>query len=263
MIVIESGFAGVTYPLAHPRMGAFPLGGTITASSAAAGFPASDAALDTTHQWWRPTAMPATWELAFPVSSPVSYFGIAAHDLATVGATVIYETWNGTTWDVRLTHTPVDNMAIFGLVVRRTLAKARLRFTGAEEPTVGVIRFGDVTEFPQMAAYVGRRDLQDLVEHTYRTPMSEAGNFLGRYVRRRSQSVPLLVEHLSEDWKLDVLDPLLAELRARPVFVADRPAAFPKSVAYAQTKADVVPERDLPQRRVAVTVQFDMVGHVA
>lgn len=84
MMVFEAGFTGTLYPLENPRIGALPVSGTVTASSEAAGFSATFAANLKTTQWWRPTAVPATWDLAF-TSAPISYFGIAGHDMATTG----------------------------------------------------------------------------------------------------------------------------------------------------------------------------------
>jgi hypothetical protein len=263
MIVVENGFAGITQLLDRPRVGAFPLGGTVAASSAAAGFDAVFAQNSETWQFWRPTALPATWELTFAVASTVSYFGIAGHDLGTAGATVIYETWNGANWDTRVTHSPADNSPIFGLLVPRSIAKARIRITGVTLPHVAVIYFGAVIEFPQRAAYVGRQDMQDLISEEFSTPVSDGGHFVGRYVTRRAQPVRLAVRHLSEAFKASTLDPLIGFLRSRPAFFADRPGPFPKSCAYAYTTGNIVPDREIPNSAAAIAVEFQLAGHVA
>lgn len=262
MIVIESGFTGTAYPMTTPRIGATPYAGAVTASTAAAGFSAAFAANANTYEYWRPTALPATWEVDFGPAKSVSYFGIAAHDLATQGATVEYQTWDGAVWTTRMTHTPTDNSAIFGLLVPRTITKARIRVTGATMPVVGVVYFGAVVEFPQNTAYAGA-EFQDMVTEDYRTNTSDTGHWLGRFVTRRGQPISMSVNYLSETWKATILDPLIADMRSRPVFIADRPGVFAKSVAFAYSTGPITPERTIARSTVAYTVQFGLVGYVA
>ena len=130
MIVFEAGFSGIAFALDTPRIGALPVSGTVAASTAATGFSAVFAANLNTTQWWRPTAVPATWDLTF-TAAQISYFGIAAHDMATVGATVEVQRWNGSAWVTAITHTPPDNGPIFGLIARSSIDRLRFRFTGA------------------------------------------------------------------------------------------------------------------------------------
>jgi len=258
MIVVESGFAGVEYPLSHPRIGARPVSGTVAASTAATGFDAAFAANAETYQYWRPTAVPATWTLTF-TSAPISYFGIAAHNCGTVGATVEYQTWNGSAWVTQATHTPTDDSAIFGLVRRRTQDRARVRFTNAI-PTVGVIYFGDVVEFPQKASYTGSVAFNRAVRDEYSTPVSDGGKWLGRFVTRRSMPATMKVEHMSEAWAGAYLYPTLDDMKARPVFVADRPLGSPQSVAFAYSTSAIVPERRIANAAVAIGVDFELTG---
>ena len=261
MIAVETGFAGTAHPLDHPRIGAFAWAGTPAASSAAAGFDAAFAAAPETYTAWMPTALPATWEMDFGTARSVSWFGIAAHRLGSAGSTVEYQTWDGADWTTRVTHAPADDSPVFGLVVPRSVTKARLRITGGTPAPVGVIRFGPVTEFPRPAPYAGAVDWADQVVEEFLTPRSEGGHVLGRYVRRRSQEVGLDVMHLSEAWKAATLDPLLKHLRANPCFAALRPDLLPRAVVYGYTAAEVVPERDIPNSAVSVGVSMRISGH--
>lgn len=263
MIIIESGFTGITYPLKNPRICGFPLTGTVTASTETAGFGALLAANQMTYQFWRPTAVPATWEIAFASAQVVSYFGIAAHNLGTKGCTVNFQTWNGTAWVTHGTHAPTDDSPILFLCARKTVTKARIQITGGTVPDVAVIQFGDATEFPQKAAYVGRQDYEQLIQSEYRTVMSDGGHVLGRYYDRKSLGVTLTVETLTEAWKAATLDPLIVHLKTYAVFVADRPGVFSKSVAFGQTVKDIIPDRDAPNDQVAVSVSMEFVCHAA
>lgn len=263
MIVIEPGFTGIAHGLHTPRFGASPHAGTITASSAAAGFDAAFAANNLTGQYWKPAALPATWEIDFGGPLPVSYFGVAAQNLGTAGAALDFQTWDGLSWTTHITHSPTDDSPIFGLTRRRSPTKARFSISGATIPVVGVFFVGDVTEFPEPAPYVGRVDWNDMIDEVYSTTLSDGGHWLDRTVVRRTQPLQMQVDHLSEAFKADVLDPLTAYLRGAPAFVAERPGEFPAAAGYAYTTAVVRPERARPGRLASVSVQFEMVGHVA
>lgn len=262
MIVLED--ESLTDPeVNHPVIGAFPLSGTITASSAAPGFDAAFAADPSTIKFWRPTSLPATWDLDFPTAD-ISYIGIAAHDLATVGASVAVSVDIGAGLDPVVSHTPADNSPILFLIDVRSADAVRLTFSGAGAvPTVGIIMIGLATVFPQRSAYVGRRDFQDQIVEAFTTNQSDGGNFLGRYVSRRSQAVNLSVSHLSEDWKSSVLDRLIAHLTHLPGFVADRPQSARKSVIFGYLAEKPIPERNIPNRSASVSVSMDFIGHVA
>ncbi len=259
MIVVESGFTGINWPLTHPRIGARPVSGDISASTSAAGFDAEFAADPDTGKWWRPTAVPATWAMEFP-SAQISYVGIAAHDMGTVGATVEVERWNGAAWITVVTHAPADDRPIFCLLAPRDLDRIRLRFTGAV-PTIGIIYAGAVTEFPQKSTYVGSVTFDRAVQDEYSTPVSDGGQWLGRYVTRRSVPAKMEVSDLSEAWAAAVLDPLLLDLRGRPVFIADRPFDYPQSLVFAYTTGPVVPERTRANRSNSISVTFEVTGH--
>lgn len=262
MVVFEADFDGILYPLHHPRIAGWPLPGTVAASSEAAGFAAALAANDLTYQFWRPTALPATWEIDFGGGEAVSYVAIAAHSLGSNGNTVAAQLWTGSVWETIATHAPQDDSPILILCALRSRSKGRVVISGGTVPDVGVIRFGDIMEFPQPAAYVGRRDIQQLAIAEYRTNISDGGHVQGRYVSRRGQSFSLAVQHLSETWKASDLDPLILHLETEAVFVADRPGEFPASVAYGQTAGPVVPERGGTNASISISVSMEFVGHV-
>lgn len=260
MIVIESGFTGAFYPLDHPRIGANPVSGSATASTSAVGFDAAFAANSQTTQYWKPTAVSSTWGLTF-ATSQISYFGIAAHNLGSVGATVLFQTWNGTAWVTRATHIPTDDSPIFFLLTPLMTDRVQLFFLNAI-PTIGIISVGDVTEFPQKAMYTGSAAFNRTTQDVFSTTISDGGQALDRFVTRRPVSVKMTVDHLSEAWVDAALQPIIDYMRLKPVFIADRPSMFPKSVAYAYTMTPIIPERKIPNANVAMGVNFELVGNV-
>lgn len=261
MIVIEAGFAGVAYPLDHPRVCGQPISGTVSASTAAAGHAAAEAVVPETWTSWRPTAVPADWTLTFAASAPVSYVGIAAHSAGTAGATIAVQRWTGSAWETVVSHAPTDDMPILFLMRRRTLDRIRVAVTGAV-CDLGVIYAGDACEFPVKARYTGQSSFADAIRDEFAIQESDGGHWLNRYRLRRSQPVQMAISHLSRDWKAAYLDGLLADLRVRPAFVADRPGVYPASVAYAWMQGAIVPERQIANAAVAYGVTFDLIGHV-
>lgn len=258
MIVIEAGHA----PEDKPRVGAYPAVGTVAASSAAAGYAAANAALETTVQFWRPTALPATWTLTYFGARRTTYVGIAAHDLGSRGVTVALAVDVGAGWVTVASHTPTDDSPILFLIAPRMAVAVRLSFSGGTIPTVGVIMSGDEFVFPQRAAYVGRKDFRDQIIEEFTTNQSDGGNFLGRYVARRQQRVSLTVKNLSESFKAAYLDDLIAHLTLHPGFVADRPVSAPKSLIYGYLAQKPVPEREIPNSAASIAVSMEFIGHV-
>lgn len=265
-VVIASGFTtGNTYPLNTPRIGWRKLAGTVTASTSAAGFAATNAATNRTDSFWRPTALTATWALDAGFAQAVSYCGIAAHDLGTQGCTVLVQSSpDGTTWTTRCTIIPADDSTILALFATVSARYWRLSISGSgDEPTLGVIQFGAVTEFPQKAAYVGSMSFDRTRVASYSTNLSEGGQWLGRSVSRVSLTPSMQVSHLSEAWVASEWDAFAEYAETGPFFIADRPSVYPKSCCYAWTSGDLRAERSIPNADVALSISLELTGFLA
>jgi hypothetical protein len=261
-VVIESGFTGTAYGLSTPRIAAFPLSGTITASTEATGFDAENAADGQTWTYWKPTAVPATWDLTF-TSAAVSYVGVAAHNCGTVGATVLAQRWDGAAWVTVATVTPTDDSPIVFLLTRRTAQTTfRVRFTGAI-PTVGVIMIGDVTEFPLNCRFVDGLPFNEAVQSVYADNISDGGHVVDRFEVRKAVPVSMTVNNLSETWVAATLVPLAAHMAGNPVFMADRPGSYAKSVAFGMATEPVQARRTLAVAGASRSVTINLAGFAA
>lgn len=237
MIVVESGFTGTSYALTTPRIAAGALSGTVAVSTEATGYEGVNALTGVTYTAWRPTALPATWTLTF-TSAAVSYVGIAAHDLATQGATVNVQRWTGSAWSTVASNTPTDNAPILFLLSRRTAQTTfRVQVTGTTMPTIGVIWIGDVLELPQKCVFTDSLPFNEAAAAAYATTLSDGGHTLGRYETRVQSDCTMTVNNLGETWAAASVPTLAGWLRAGPVFMADRPADYPLSVVFGETDA--------------------------
>lgn len=261
---VHTGFTGTAVPLDHPRIGWRRITGTVAASSAAAGYAAANGATVRTDSFWRPTALPATWAVDAGSAQAVGYCGIAAHDLGSRGATVIVESSpDGLTWTTRATHVPADDSAILILFARVSVRHWRVRITGAAVPTIGVIQFGDVTEFPQRAIYAPSVSFEHTRVSTYSVNETDGGQWGGRTLVRQSLAPRMAVSHLSEAWIAAEWVPFARHAEVAPFFVADRPGDFPASVAYAWTRGDLRAQRAVANAAIACSVELDLMGFMA
>ncbi len=91
-------------PVNNPRIGYQTHTRDLAASSATASTTAADAAADAplrpdTYEYWKATALPATWAVDLGVAHDIDYIGIAGHTIGTEGASVeaFYST-NNSDW---------------------------------------------------------------------------------------------------------------------------------------------------------------------
>lgn len=264
-VVIAGGFTGNSYPLDHPRVGWRRIAGSVAASTQAAGYAAANADTNRTDSFWQPTALSATWRIDAGSAQSVSYCGIAAHDLGAKGCTVLVQSSpDDSTWSTRATIVPTDDSAIMALFATVSARYWRLSISGAGgNPTIAVIQFGAVTEFPQRATYAGSVSFERTRVASYSMNRSEGGQWLGRSVSRAALTPVMQVSHLSETWIADEWDALARYAEEAPFFVADRPEQFPKSCCYAWTNGDLRAERSLPNAAVAMSVSLEMTGFLA
>jgi hypothetical protein len=261
-VTIAAGFTGITYPLSTPRVGWRRITGTVAASTQAAGFAAANAGTYRTDSFWRPTALAATWRLDAASAQNVSYCGIAAHDLGSKGCTILVQSsTDDSAWTTRATVAPTDDSAILALFGTVSARYWRINISGSGgNPTVAVIQFGAVTEFPRNAVYAPSIPFQRTRQAGYRINMSEGGQWLGRSRARVALVPAMTVNHLSETWISTEWEPLALHAEQAPFFVADRPGDHPKSCAYAWSGTDLRAERDTPNAAMANSVTLELTG---
>ena len=245
-------------PLTHARIGYRTIwrkpGATVTASSEETDFPASAAAQELTYEFWRPTSLPATWEVDAGEPVTVDYCGIASHTLA--GNTVEVQYFDGDDWQTVSDVVPGDDTPLMFLFEPTEAARWRIRISGGDVPSVGVVFFGRTLAM-QRSIYGGHSPL-NLSRSTTREPnRSDRGQWLGLSLVRRGVSTDYSWQNLTAAWYRENFDPFVeyATQSRGTFFIAWRPNKFPDEVGYCWVDQDDIQPSNMGQRDL---MQVDM-----
>lgn len=254
-VVIDNGF-----DLTYARIGYENPArtGTLSASTAAAGFPAASAQNDNTWERWKPTALPATWRIDMGAARFIDYFGIAAHDLKASGCTVRaqYSTDDAAWSNASDIATPLTEEAIMLLFPKVSARYWRLLVAGAAVmPSIGVIFMGSVLTMMR-PIYRGITPLGLGRSAVIRPQSSERGQFLGRSVIRSGLVFEANWQNLTPAWYRATFDPFVLAARANALFLAWRPGTFADDVAYGWTDGDITPTISGPKSFMSVGLKM-------
>ena len=213
-----------------------------------------------THEFWQADVLPATWVIDLGAAKDVDYVGIAGHTIGSSGATVKVEhSPDNIVWtDFASDLAPVTDAPILFLDVSLSRRYWRITLTGVgDPPKIAVIYIGEVLVV-QRSIYGGHSPAVLSRDTTLYQNMSDGGQFLGQYVKRRGVNGRVSLRHLKAGWYRANFDPFVKAAREFPFFFAWRPVDWPLEVAYGWADADIRPSnmgiRDLMQ------VNFDFKG---
>jgi hypothetical protein len=246
--------------------------GSVAATSAAAGFPASNLANPSTAMRWvadEPGSPPADQYLTVTIDQvdEVDYLAIAVHNLGSGQNAVSVEGSIGGSPEwfelVQETIQANDDPVIFRFTPQSlTGIRLRIQPSQATVPTV-----------PYVAVmYVGKLLVLERGTHADHVPinlgrktrvmngMSETGNFLGRVVLSESRSTSFALQDLRSVWYRANFDPFVVAAKDVPFFFAWRPQAFPGDVGFVTLTNDVVPSRSFGTGRFSVTLNISGVA---
>lgn len=268
--LIETGFNGDAYDMTYPRIcWRRWAGGTITATTEATGFDADNAATPRVDSFWKPTSLPgsvARWTQTFTTNRTIGYIGIAAHDLADQNATikVQYQIGAGGWTDFNFSsHTPTNNDPIVFLVDPITISEYRVVIESADDnPYIGVIFAGNVTEVPQKATWTGQ-PITEGDQITFADNMSDSGVFLGRTLVSDGLQHQAQIDHLSETWRSSELAEFKAHANGAEAtfFYVSRPGSYPNELLYGWCDRVVTASRELPNASIANSVTLRLRGY--
>lgn len=257
MIKIKTGF-NPAIPLTHSRIGmdSITRTGTVTASTAAVGFPATAAANPLTYEFWRPTEVEAFWKVDALTAVSVDYVGIAAHTLGGGSTVVVQYSVDDTTWVTVDSLVPTNNAPIMFLFPPQTARYWRILVQGAVA-SVGVVYIGKTLEM-ERACYAGLSPINMNRRTTIRPNVSEGGQWLGRSIIRGGSAMSVAFRHLTHSWYETNFDPFVENARRYPFFFAWRPNGYPDTLGYVWANQDISPTT--MGIRNFVEVGFEMEG---
>lgn len=243
--------SGAAEPLSRARIGyrTITRNAAVTASSAAAGFPASAIRHALTYERWMPTVAPATLTIDAGAAVSADYVGIAAHTIGSTGATVtISYSENGTSWAQVLQVTPANDNSIMALFEPVLARYWRLQIDRVAE--IGVVYIGRALVM-QRSMYGGHSPGTLSRQTEIEPSRSVTGQFLGRSIVRQGFATPYQWSNLTAAWYRANFDPFVESALRNPFFIAWRPDRFPDEVLYAWCNDDISPtnqgQRDLMQ----------------
>lgn len=259
MIKIKTGF-NPAIPLSHSRIGHQTFtrtGGSATASTSATGYPASAPLNPLTYEFWRPTAMPATWTFDAGLTVSVNYIGIAAHTFKTNGCTVtIQGSANNSTWVTIDSLTPSDNSPIMFLFPPTSYRYWRLSISGSV-CSVGVVYIGTTLDMIR-PCYGGLTPISLSRDSVIRPNRSEGGQWLGRTVIRSGSSMKVGYTNLTNSWVRTSFKNFINDAVLYPFFFGWRPDNYRDDVGYVSVNDDIKPSN--MGRNSLMQVSFDMTG---
>lgn len=253
MIYIQSGLSP-TPDLNHARIGYQNLtyGLTPTASTSAAGHPATAATYPTTFEYWTPTALPATWSVDLGSAQAVDYLGMVG-DMN--GCTISLESsTDNSTWTTQETRTSLTDRINLFLIAPITARYWRLSISVAF-PLLAVVYLGQALAM-QRKIYQGHTPLTLARETELSNNMSEGGQYLGRSIIRKGASTKGEWQHLKADWYRANFDPFVKAARTAPFFIGWRPEQYPAELGFVWTGGDIAPSITGPRDFMSVGMSF-------
>ena len=227
-------------PLSKPVFGWWHYTGTPAASSSQAGFPASAAYNELTYERWRPTTIPAAWQLDLGSAKICNYCAIAAHTLAN-HLIYVQRSPNGLDpWTTVHSFTPTDNSPIIVMFADVSSQHWRVLVQTGAIPSIGVVYFGGMERMPNRIE-VGISPISLSRRTIYSGNTSEGGNWLGRSIKRTGKVGQIPLKAIPRDWYISNLDPMIQAMRYQPFFFASCPKAMPWDVSYCWLTDDPKP----------------------
>lgn len=229
-------------------------GGTITASSTAAGYFAEAPDNSLTYERWKPSSLPASWEYYHTSAAECDYCCIGAHTLGTNGNTLQVQYWDGAWQDLIPATVITDNSDIFVIFPRQSRRRWRINITNGTAPLIGVVKFGLALQM-ERPLYGGHAPMEFARNVVLKMNESETGEFLGRSKYRTYNETNFSWSNLSASWIRQNWGTFQRATELEPFFIAWRPGGF-SEVAFGRLMAPAIPSNSGTRDLMSVEVQM-------
>lgn len=188
----------------------------------------------------------------------VDYVGIARHNLQS-GAEIRISVEVASAWyDITDWEAVGTSQAILKIFNEAAPDTVRVRFRGQGEfVRIGVLYVGLSTQM-QRNIYVGHTPITLGRTRSTVGGISEAGQYLGEIVRRKTLTTSVSLQNLTPDWYRETLDPWIGASERTPAFWSWRPGGYASEIAYAWIVGD---PRPVNQRSNGMmSIEFNLEG---
>lgn len=238
----------------------------LTASTSSADEPISNLLNGATYLAWRATTT-AQQILSIDLGSPrrVDYFGLAAHNLGTIGSNVLlqYYDTDTTTWtDASPLYTPdTANGVVFTRFTAQTFQYWRFVFAAsatAVPARIAVLYLGELLVL-QRRVMIGHAPYTFARKTTLVQGRSENGQFLGRMVRQEFLEHTLEQKNITPTWARSKWLPFLDVARTEPFFWAWRPSQYPGECAFGWLMDDPSTSNSGPNKYMTASIKIQSI----
>ncbi len=229
----------------------------IAATSATSDDPATNMANPATDLEWTATSTATQYvTVTTGTSSPVSYFGVAGHNLgsAQIPTSVEVDTGSGYT-QIIAPMTFADDKPLLFRFDSQSLAGIRLKLqTGIAPASIAAVRVGSLLVLPRKI-YVPHVPITYNRQKYTANNVSANGKFLGLIQTGETNVTDINLQNLDPAWYRTYLDPVID---ARdPFFWAWRPVSYPTEVAYAWITNNPKPTNQRTNGMMQVTLSVE------
>jgi hypothetical protein len=257
-----------TILLNTPVFGWLNAAASITATTEADGFPASNLRNPSTALKWvadAPGSPPADEYLTVTLDgvAEVDYLAVAVHDFGTGQNTLSVEALDTSTspdtWDeIVEEHILANDDPVLFRFMPAVYSQLRLRIQPSPlgtTPLAAVLYAGKLLVVPR-GTHQDHAPINLNIQSTVMTGKSETGNFLGRVVLSEGRSTSIAFQRLNATWYRTYMQPFVAAAKADPFFFAWKPQESTRDVGYCWLTNDPQPSLHFDTGTLGLTLNM-------
>jgi hypothetical protein len=234
----------------------------ISATTEAAGFPATNMANPATHLKWKANSSGVEY-ITITIDSPedIDYLAVAAHNFGTNLTAVSVEGYVSGWIELIPQHLlPNDGPVIFRFTPQAFYAiRLVIQPSVAAVPVArraAVVYVGELLSL-QRRLYVGHTPITYGRKTMIANPRSMSGAFLGRIVVGEKVGTSVALQNLTASWYRAYMEPFLQVAKESPFFFAWRPGTYPNETGYTWLADDPVPTNQSPNGMMQITLELE------
>lgn len=203
-------------------------------------------------------------EFLLPSNIDIDTLAIGAHNLAddSISYKWQYSSTDGGAYTDIITDTlALTNNPKLTVFTSLNVRKVRLAITGSGGFKIGVLSGGESLQL-QRPKYGGVNPAPLNAVTDYFNNRSEAGEWIGRTIRRRGFESSIDLVRITPTWYRDYFQPFVESAKVAPFFYSWRPEDYPDDVVYCWTDTDIRPSNSGKREFMNVNFRINCHGSV-